>query len=392
MNNRHFYIDWIRIFLIFSVFLFHVGMVFNAWGWHVKNDVRLESLTPLMHFLHAWRMPLLFLVSGAGTRLALGVRSNRQYATERTRRLFLPLVAGIFILVPVQVYIEKVSQYDSLLHFYQHFFDGVYPTGNFSWHHLWYLVYLFFISMVFIPFITFFRSAAYARFDRAVEKLASVKGALLLLYLPLIGSQLLLRPYFPHETHAFIDDWAFICLDFLYFMFGFILLGNQKVVEFLVRDRRVWLGVTIATTGLMYLSLKALDYSKTAWLIYDILALLMSWSIALTILAYSKKYLNRDSAFREQLNTAIYPFYLLHQPIIIVVAYWVIQLQFPVFLKAALIILISLTIVWSVYRFLIVPFNAMRLIFGMKKKEKEFVLKTKPAMALVDSLDINGKK
>lgn len=377
MDNRHFYIDWIRIFLIFSVFLFHVGMVFNAWDWHIKNDVRLESLTPLMHFLHAWRMPLLFLVSGAGTRFALGVRTNWEYAGERTRRLFIPLLAGIFILVPVQVYIEKISQYDSLFHFYQHFFDGIYPTGNFSWHHLWYLVYLFFISMVFIPFVMFFRSAMYARFDRAVEKLASAKGAILLLFVPLIGSQVLLRPYFPHETHAFINDWAFICLNFMYFLFGFVLLGNLKVVELLVRDRRVWLGATIATTGLMYLSLKVFNYTKTAWLIYDILALLMSWSIGLSILAYAKKYLNRDNVYRKQLNTAIYPFYLLHQPIIIVVAYFVVELQFPIFLKAFLIILISLILVWIIYQYLIVPFNAMRLIFGMKK-EPRTELTTRP--------------
>lgn len=384
MNNRQFYIDWIRIFLIFSVFLFHVGMVFNGWGWHIKNDVLIEALNPFMQFLHSWRMPLLFLVSGAGTRFALGFRSTGQFAAERTKRLFVPFLAGIFILVPVQVYIEKMSQYPSLFNFYHHFFEGIYPTGNFSWHHLWYILYLFFISLVFIPFITFFRSSKYAIFEKAVEKLASLKGGLLLFYLPLIGSQVLLRPYFPEETHAFYNDWAFMCLDFLYFMFGFVLLGNPKVVEYIVRDRRIWFSTTVMTTGMMYLALAVFDYSRTGWLIYDILALLMSWSIGLTILAYARKYLNKDSAYRKKLNVAIYPFYLLHQPVIVVVSYFVIQLQFPILLKALLIILISLMIVWSVYRFLIVPFNAMRLIFGMKKKEREFVLKTKPVRVFVE--------
>lgn len=359
-------------------------MVFNVCGWHIKNDVRIEALTPVMHFLHAWRMPLLFLVSGAGTRFALGIRSNKQYFAERTKRLFVPFLAGIFILVPVQVYIEKISQYPSLFNFYQHFFEGIYPSGNFSWHHLWYILYLFFISLVFIPFITFFRSSKYAIFEKAVEKLASVKGGLLLLYLPLIGSQVLLRPYFPEETHAFYNDWAFMCLDFLYFMFGFVLLGNPKVVGFIERDRLIWFSTTVMATGMMYLALAVFNYSRTGWLIYDILALLMSWSIGLTILAFAKKYLNKDSAYRKKLNVAIYPFYLLHQPIIVVVSYFVIQLQFPILLKALLIILISLMIVWSVYRFLIVPFNAMRLIFGMKKKEREFVLKTKPVRVFVE--------
>lgn len=371
MKNRQYYIDWIRIFLIFSVFLFHVGMVFNNWDWHIKNDIRLDSLTPIMHFLHAWRMPLLFLVSGAGTRFALGVRSNGQYAAERTRRLFIPLLAGILILVPVQVYIEKINQYPSLFNFYLHFFDGVYPKGNFSWHHLWYLVYLFFISMIFIPFISFFKSAKYAAFERGIEKLASFKGGLVLLYLPLIGSQWLLRPYFPHETHAFINDWAFICLDFLYFLFGFVLLGNAKVVDFIVRDRRIWLSITLVAAIIMFSIMYVFYAIAWVWLLYDILALLMSWTMGLMLLAYAKKYVNVDNSWRKQLNRAIYPVYLLHQPILIVIAYFVVQLQVPILLKALIISILTLAVVWAVYRFLILPFNAARLLFGLKKKEKK---------------------
>jgi len=367
-------------------------MVFNAWNWHVKNDIRIEALNPIMHLLHAWRMPLLFLVSGAGTRFALGIRSTRKFAAERTKRLFLPFLAGVLILVPVQVYIEKINQYPSLFNFYQHFFEGIYPTGNFSWHHLWYILYLFFISMVFLPFIAFFRSSKYAAFENVIEKLASLKGGLLLLYLPLIGSQLWLRPHFPEETHALGNDWAFVCLYFLYFLFGFVLLGSAKVVGFIVRDRRIWLGTSILVTGMMFLALSVFDHSQVGWKIYDILALLMSWSIGLAILAYGKNYLNKDNVYRKKLNTAIYPFYLLHQPVIVVVSWFVIQLQFPILLKALLIILISLTIIWSVYRFLIVPFNAMRLIFGMKKKEKKLALKTKPILAFIDSSGIKGKK
>lgn len=371
MKNRQYYIDWIRIFLIFSVFLFHVGMVFNNWDWHIKNDIRLDSLTPIMHFLHAWRMPLLFLVSGAGTRFALGMRSNGQYAAERTRRLFIPLLAGILILVPVQVYIERINQYPSLFNFYLHFFDGIYPRGNFSWHHLWYLVYLFFISMIFIPFISFFRSTKYAAFERGIEKLASLKGGLLLLYLPLIGSQWLLRPYFPHETHAFINDWAFICLDFLYFLFGFVLLGNPKVVDNIVRDRHIWLSITLVAAIVMFSIMYVFYAIGWVWRVYDILALLMSWTIGLTLLAFARKYVNVDNSWRKQLNRAIYPVYLLHQPILIVIAYFVVQLQVPILLKALIISILTLFMVWVVYRFLILPFNATRLLFGLKKKESK---------------------
>ena len=194
MNERQIYIDWIRIFLIFSVFLFHIGMIFNGWSWHVKNDAQFALLNRPMAFLHAWRMPLLFLVSGAGTRFALGFRSTKQFISERKKRLLIPFAAGIFILVPVQVYIEKLDQYASLLDFYMHFFDGIYPEGNFSWHHLWFIIYLFFISLMFVPFIAFYRSSYYRLFENRLERLAKRKAGLLVLALPLLISQLILRP------------------------------------------------------------------------------------------------------------------------------------------------------------------------------------------------------
>ena len=113
--ERQYYIDWLRILLILSVFLFHIGMIFILWDWHVKNDVIAgykSTLWYIMVFLGRWRMPLLILISGAGTYFALGKRTTGQYLGERFRRLIIPLIAGIFILVPVKLYIEKSAQYE----------------------------------------------------------------------------------------------------------------------------------------------------------------------------------------------------------------------------------------------------------------------------------------
>jgi glucan biosynthesis protein C len=83
-SERQYFIDWLRIFLIFSVYLFHIGMFFNTWDWHVKNPTGYDGLlTKLMLFLHEWRMPLLFLISGAGTYYALGKRTPGRYLGER---------------------------------------------------------------------------------------------------------------------------------------------------------------------------------------------------------------------------------------------------------------------------------------------------------------------
>ncbi len=159
-KGRQYYLDSLRILLILTVFLYHIGMIFNSSDWHIKNDITCEyksMLWYIMVYLGRWRMPLLILISGAGTFFAFGKRTAGQFLKERFKRLFIPLLAGIFILVPVQVYLERADQYVSLLDYYPHMFEGVYPSGNFSWHHLWFIAYLFFIVVVLTPLITFIR-------------------------------------------------------------------------------------------------------------------------------------------------------------------------------------------------------------------------------------------
>ena len=113
-RERQYFIDWLRIGLIISVFFFHIGMIFRPEQWHVNSPVSIQILEPIMSWLHFWRMPLLFLVSGIGTYYALGRRTSWQYVKERFTRLFIPLGIGIFTLVPIQVYIEKIDNFSSL--------------------------------------------------------------------------------------------------------------------------------------------------------------------------------------------------------------------------------------------------------------------------------------
>ncbi len=367
--SRQYDIDWIRIFLIFSVFLFHIGMVFNGWGWHIKNDQPQEWLHPIMGFLHQWRMPLLFLVSGVGTRYALGKRTIGGFIIERHKRLFIPLIIGMFILVPVQVYIEKIDQYPTLLNFYLHLFEGTYPEGNMSWHHLWFILYLFLISIFFVPFIAFYRSKYYAKFENALVKFCNMPGSIIWFVIPIILSQYWLIPYFPEETHALVDDWAYIALDFLYFFYGFMLVGSAKIMESIVRDRYTTLGIAILSTYMMYNG-SLLFPNINGGTIYYYSSLVMSWSLGLSILGFSRKYFNREHRWRKPLNQAIYPIYLLHQPIIIVIAYFVVSISIPIWTKALIILFGSVFCVWFIYQFFILPFNVARVVFGMKPLPK----------------------
>src|SRR5688500_16034020 len=143
-TDRRHDLDWLRLIAIIILLFFHTGMLFNPWEWHIKNQETSIGFTYWMAWLHYWRMPLLLFISGAGTYLALRKRTPSEYAGERFRKLIIPLTFGMFVIVPPQIYFEHVGEYSDYGSFYKTVFDFVpYPAGNFSWHHLWFIAYLF---------------------------------------------------------------------------------------------------------------------------------------------------------------------------------------------------------------------------------------------------------
>lgn len=371
-KERQYYIDWLRILLILSVFLFHVGMVFNTWDWHVKNDVTYGgALKYFMSFLHTWRMPLLFLISGAGTFYAMGKRSVGQYLGERFKRLFIPLLIGVFTLVPVQVYIEKSSQFNSLMDFYPHMFEGIYPSGNFSWHHLWFIAYLFVIALIISPLLVFFKSRAYRSFIGLLEKWASKPLALNIFIIPLVLSQALLRPYFPQETHGLVDDWAYVAFSVIFFLAGYMMLSSRSITESIRKQRRWFLIESAVFTALLFTFPYQVESEALANNLWDLLSIFVAWSCGLAAIGYARQFLNRDHPLRKLLNEAIYPFYLLHQPVIVVVAFMITKWDMSAGWKFLLITMISFAIAVILYRLLIYPYNVMRIAFGMKPRPAE---------------------
>ncbi len=370
-SDRQYYIDWLRILLIISVYIFHVGMIFNTWEWHVKNDVLYGGLLKqVMIFLHNWRMPLLFMISGAGTWYALKNISAGRYLLERSRRLLVPLAAGIFILVPVQVYIERIHIYSSLLDYYPHMFEGIYPEGNFSWHHLWFIAYLFVIALILSPFLNILRSSRFMAIVGNLEHILTRPFGLNIVIIPLFISQLILRNYFEQETHALVNDWATFTYYLIFFLAGFILLPVRSIAGAMTRYRGLYLAETAVMMTLMLLVRGKVDSVRAAEVVYDVAAIVMSWSCAVAVTGYGRRYLDRNSSFRKTANEAIYPFYLLHQPALVITGYLVVKLDIPVFLKVCLVMSSSLILVMSVYWFLIRPFNVTRVLFGMKPQFK----------------------
>ncbi len=372
-------LDWLRLIAIAILLFFHTGMWFNQWGWHVKNNETTTTFQYWMIWSHYFRMPLLLFISGAGTFMALGKRTTKQFAGERFRRLFIPLVFGMFVVVPPQIYFEHIKEYATYGDFYKTVFNFIpYPQGSFSWHHLWFIIYLFVYSLLAIPLLRFLRSPRSGNVKNMMLRLlGSPAGILLIPSVVILITQIILRPYFPEETHALVNDWAFFTFYFLFFVMGIICYSNPNLWQAIGNSRKyllVAMLVALIPFYICYFHFRGLitlpwtiDFIETT---FDVAAIFLSWFTVITIIAWGQHYLNKPHPWLSKVNEGLYPFYILHQTVIIAIGYYVCQWDWSISAKYWTIAFLTLTSCTLFYLFLIRPFGVMRFLFGMKAKQK----------------------
>ncbi|MFV8343952.1 acyltransferase family protein [Flavobacterium sp. XS2P39] len=376
MNERRYDLDWLRVIAILLLHLFHCAMPFVAEeGWHIKNKELSSLMLECNYFISRWRMPLLFLISGIGTTFIMSSVSKTRYVIQRSKRLLLPLVIGMLLIVPPQIYFERLFQgikYDSFLTFYPSIFStGIYPKGNFFWHHLWFIAYLFVYSILALPFLLFIKSE---KGKKVVSKLANItrKMGMYWCVIPLYLA-FLLYFWYPNDTHALIGDWAMFTKYFTYFILGSFIGINQIFWNDIVEKRRQYLKIAFLSTILInYFRWNDLE---PEWgfnlpnLMFIALGILNVWTWLLTIFGYGKKYLNFNNKILVYANEGIYPFYILHQTFIVIIGYYVIQVDESIINKYLFLTFVSFFLSIGVYDFFIKPYNHIRILFGMKKSK-----------------------
>ena len=97
MTHRDPVLDWLRVTAFGLLILYHSGMAWSGWHWHLNGTEDVVWLREAMRFVNRWRMPLLFVVSGGAIVLALGLRTPGAFALDRLRRLLLPLAFGMIV-------------------------------------------------------------------------------------------------------------------------------------------------------------------------------------------------------------------------------------------------------------------------------------------------------
>jgi Acyltransferase family len=371
-------LDWVRIAAFGLLILYHVGMLYVSWDFHIKSEHRMTALEPLMRLLNPWRLALLFLVSGVASRFMLGKLTPGRLLRSRTARLLPPLVFGMLAIVPPQAYVqvlESVGYEGGFLDFYlTHYFafgsQFCHPGPCLllpTWNHLWFVAYLWVYTMALCAVV----AAVPDRVRRAEQAMTPIFSGAWLLVLPaamLAAYRLWLLPQFP-STHALFGDWYNHALYGTVFLFGFIAARADSVWFAISRLRWPALGLAAA----IFVSWLVLRYFYTsgqpqplALKIYAGVAYgCYQWFCIVAVLGFAQRWLNRDAPARRYLTDAVFPYYIVHQTAIILIAHELKGLDLPAWIEASIVIggtLASCAATYEVVR----RVRILRPLFGLR--------------------------
>ena len=354
--ERHYGMDWLRIGAFALLILYHIGMVFVPWGFHVKTAEPLVWAEIPMFLTSPWRLTLLFVVSGFASR-ALLTRSNGAGAFVRNRsaRLLIPLMFGIIVTVPPQVWVEISTQHgyaSGFAHFWLHdyfrfgtLFGIVMPT----WNHLWFILYLWAYTLPLALMWRFGSDRTQAVFDRVFAGWRAI--ALPALYIVLLEAVI-----FHHieDTHDFVTDGVAHLRYLPAFLFGFGLAGSRPVMDALALHWRASSAVAIGcflTVAALLTAWPDFSFPDQAWIAptFRIARRLETWTAIAALIGLAHRFGNHDHKWRATLAEATFPFYIIHQTIIVVVGGALLPYQLGAGAEFAILVVATMAGCWLFY-------------------------------------------
>ena len=333
-GGRHYGMDWLRIGAFALLIFYHIGMYFVPWDWHVKIVPTIDWVALPMLATNGWRLALLFLVSGyASAALLAKLGGAGAFARSRSARLLVPLLFGVIFVVPPQPWVELMGQHGyahGLGHFWLHDYfrfgalDGIIlPT----WQHLWFVVYLWVYTVLAALLLAIVPAAARTRVADGAARLLGSWGLLIvptLWWLAVYGA-------FPghDETHALFDDGPSHLHYLMAFGVGWLLRVRSILFTAVAR---CWKGAAVLAV-LAFVPIFWIEWTWPGetiapdWVFppYHIARQVQGWATIVALLGIADRYWNRDHPRRAMLAEAVFPFYIIHQTIIVVVGWYLLQ-------------------------------------------------------------------
>ena len=385
MTERRYDIDALRVLAMLAVFLFHCTRFFDTEGWHLKNAEQSFALFVLVRgLMWPWLMELFFLLSGVGAWYALRSRSGGAFVLDRAKRLLVPLyTVGLFILMPPQYYFDQVTNEGYTGSFWGSipgYVEGfgwprlsAWPTSLFNMPfggHLWFLKFLFLISLFTLPLLLFLKSPRGVRWIGRLAAFCGRRGGVFVFVIPLALSLAGLQALVPVER-----GWGLFAWYAIYFLIGYLIPADGRFTEAFRRHGWIglalWLvgffgGIGTLVLGLGYNPAFGEEPVGPMFVLFQTIWSVASFGSVVFMLSMGARYLNFTNRALAYGNEAVLPFYLFHQTIILAVGYFVIRWNIGMLPKYLIVAVLSFAAIMALYELLVRRFSVMRFLFGMR--------------------------
>lgn len=374
-------LDWLRVLVFGLLILYHIGMLYTeGWGWHYKSHYSSEFLANIMLWSNQWRMSLLFFISGAALSFLLAKYPGWSFIRHRVPLLFLPWIFGMLVIVVPQIYVEANSKnlipVTNYWHFWYIYLDQTSAefaphktlgSMHLDWKHLWFLPYILAYSLIFWCLHPLLNKPVAQNFFSKIIPSISLTG---LVITPIFGFYLIaFFLYKDHPvTHNFVDDWFNQARSFFAFALGFACIKLKYLWPGFKNIRWLLLICAIITYSYCLFAFHGGSLGDSV-LAKEINGLIWSanlWLWMLVMIAWAQYLFTKTHPLVEYLNRGVFCFYVLHQTLIIVIAYFLVPLDLGIFWELVLIIL-SVSILCLVLYEIIRRLPFIRVLFGVYK-------------------------
>lgn len=329
-------IDFIRVVVFALLMIYHTSLIFGTRGWLVHADIPSRSFDLISLASHPWRISLLFLISGITTASLAKRLSPGDIRGMRSRQLIPPLLFGIFVLVPPQIYIGLKTGFGlemSYLDFwatYLRFGTVVYQndarTSVVGLEHLWFIAYLWLYTVVLTLCLA--RSGEWlARMSMRLSSLLRGCGLLVWPIVCLVALRLVVYPLVG-ETTDIRTDWYNHCVYFGFFAFGYLMADNEEFWTAVVARRglaAVVAGLSLALITGLFVLYPPGDRAQLVIFLHRIGRSAFQWSAIVAILGVCRATITAPHPAITYLNKAMLSYYVLHQTVMLLFAYWLKQ-------------------------------------------------------------------
>lgn len=327
--------DLLRAIMLFLLIVFHAGVSFletNVDGWFYFDNSKNILFDTALGYIHAFRHPVFFLISGFVTEQMYFRYSSKQVVSKRFKRLVLPLIFVVLIVVPIIFGLFALILNDP---------DGftlktMFPISEKSplgitTNYVWFLYYLTLFNLVHLSLIHF-------NLTKYLDKIKLYIKLIALLFL--VSFLLLLSGKDSlYGRYEFLPSLDSLGGYFLFYLFG-ISIVRQESDFTTVQNKSLWLILIGVLSINVYFFIKAKQFIDPSFFFQELATVsftISTISLSFGAIGLAFKYYLKQNKYIKYISKSSYFLYLNHFPVLMFFLYIVAPLNYNAFIKFVLI-------------------------------------------------------